>query len=60
MKNFLLRTVPSLILVLVLTVPTVGCSKAVADDYGYERPKNAWLTECLLLPVAPIDTDSDE
>lgn len=41
-----------------LTLGFVGCGKTVKDDYGYERPKDAWLTECLLLPVCPINTDS--
>ncbi len=47
------------LIVLALITPTVGCSKKITDDYGYERPKDCWLTECLLLPVNPVDAKSE-
>ena len=27
--------------------------KTQTDDYGFERPENCWLTECLILPQYP-------
>ncbi len=58
MKRF--RLVSCLLLILLIVQPVLtSCSVGgtVKDDFGFERPKDAWITECLLLPKEPV---SDE
>ncbi len=33
--------------------------KKVVDEFGFERPANAWITDCLILPQSAFDWDID-
>lgn len=46
-----------LIFAILPTFSSCGGVDTVKDDFGFKRPKDSWITECLLLPRKPI---SDE
>lgn len=35
-----------------------SCSQSVEDAFGFERPEDTWITECLLLPKQPVQSSS--
>ncbi len=47
----------AILLLLLTALPALsscGIGSTVKDDFGFARPKDSWITECLLLPKEPV------